>query len=140
MPVPIQYSAAAMDFSSRVANNATVVGSPAAGSITSVCALTFPNFGNLTNVTGVYMEGTVSFTAGTNAISALMQIRQTGTAGAVIASTGAVTVVAASLYSLSVQGVDLTPLAAGVWIIALTMGSGSATSTVSAVSLFASAV
>lgn len=140
MPVPIQYSAAAMDLSSRVANNATIVGSPAASSITSVCALTFPNFGNLTNMTGVYLEGTVSLTIGTNGVSCLVQIRQTGTAGSVIASTGALTVTAASLYSFSVQGVDTAPLAAGVWIIAVTIGSGSASSTVSAVSLFASAV
>lgn len=129
-----------MDFSSRVANNATVVGSPAAGSITSVCALTFPNFGKLQNATGVYLEGTVSLTIGTNGVSCLMQIRQTGVAGSVIASTGAMTVTAGNLYSFSVQGVDTAPLAAGVWIIALTIGSGSASSTVSGTSLIASAV
>lgn len=140
MTTPTQFSAASMDFSSRVANNATVVGSPAAGSITSVCALTFPNFGKLQNATGVYLEGTVSLTIGTNGVSCLMQIRQTGVAGSVIASTGAMTVTAGNLYSFSVQGVDTAPLAAGVWIIALTIGSGSASSTVSGTSLIASAV
>jgi hypothetical protein len=140
MTTPTQFSAASMDLSSRIANNSTVVGSPAAASITSVCALTFPNFGKLQNATGVYLEGTVSLTIGTSGVSCLVQIRQTGTAGAVIASTGALTVTATNLYSFSVQGVDTAPLAAGVWIIAVTIGSGAATSTVSAVSLFASAV
>ena len=140
MPVPIQYSAASVDLSARIANSATVVGSPAAGSITSVCALTFPNFGNITNITGVYLEALVAFTVGTSGISAKLDIRQTGTSGAVIATTGATTVVAGNLYALATQGVDTAALAAGVWIAALTIGSGAATSTVSSVSLIATAV
>jgi|SRR5665213_1593739 len=140
MAVPTEYSAANIDLSPRVVYNATIVGSPAAGSITSVCALTFPSFGRLQLATGVILEAYVAFTGGTSGVLATMDIRQTGTSGAVIASSGATTVVATKLYAMSVQGVDTAPLAAGVWIIALTIGSGSAPSTVSAVSLVATAV
>jgi hypothetical protein len=140
MSTPTTYSAASIDLSGRIAYNASIVGSPAAASITSVCALTFPNFGKLQLSTGVYLEGTVSLTIGTSGVTCTVALLQTGTSGASIATTGALTVVAANKYSFSVQGVDTAPLAAGVWIIAVTIGSGAATSTVSQVSLFATAV
>lgn len=138
MPVPIQIGSASVDFSQRFAANGTVVGSPIAGaSITTVCTLTFPNFGNLTNVTGVFLEAACALTVGTNGVSVLMQIRQTGTVGAVIATTGAVTATAANLYAPSTQGLDSSPLAAGVWVVCLTIASGSASTTISSVSLAA---
>lgn len=141
MPVePIRGSTLGLDLSPRFAQNSTVVGSPAAGSITSVCAITVPNFANIAVITGVILEGFVALTVGTNAVTCLVQIRQTGTAGAVVATSGALTCVATNLISVSVQGIDTAPLAAGVWIIAVTMGSGSATSTVSSTQLLATVV
>ncbi len=141
MPVPITYGAAAIDLSPRFAYTATVQGSPiAASTITVVATLTFPNFGNLTNVTGVFLEAACALTVGTNGVSILMQIRQTGTTGTVIATTGAVTAVAAQLFAPSTQGVDTAPLAAGVWVVCLTMASSTASTTISSVSLIAQAV
>lgn len=141
MPVePLHASALGIDLSPRFAQSSTVAGSPAAGSITSVCSLTFPNFAQVAIVTGVQLEGFVAFTVGTSGVSAKLDIRQTGVAGAVIATTGATTVTAGNLVSLAVQGIDTAPLAAGVWILALTIGSGAATSTVSAAQLQAQAV
>jgi hypothetical protein len=53
-----------------------------------------------------------------------MDIRQTGTSGAVIATTGALTVVAANLVTVSVQGIDTAPLAAGFAFLHLPPSSG----------------
>lgn len=136
----IRTGAAVLGLSQRIQQNNSVVGSPATNAITSICALTFPSFGKLTLETGVLLEGWVSFTTGTSGVTAKLDIRQTGTSGAVINTTGLVTVVATQIYALSIQGLDATPLAAGVWIMALTIGSGAAVSTVSAVQLVATAV
>lgn len=140
MPEPLHLSAVNLDQSPRFAQSSAVVGSPATNAITSICAVTVPNFGALTVVTGVQLEGWCAFTVGTSGVSALLQIRQTGTAGAVIATTGLLTVVAANLVTFAVQGIDTAPLAAGVWIIALTIGSGAAISTVSAAQLTATVI
>lgn len=140
MPDPIRESSAVLDMSPRFAQSSTVAGSPATNAITSVCALTVPNFGNLAVVTGVQLEGFVAFAVGTSGVTALLQIRQTGVAGAVIASTGLLTVVAANLVTFSIGGLDAAPLAAGVWVLALTIGSGAAISTVSAAQLTATVI
>lgn len=140
MADPIRESASVLDLSPRFVQSSAVVGSPATNAITSVCAVTVPNFGNLAVATGVQLNGWVAFTVGTSGVSAKLDIRQTGTAGAVIATTGLLTVVAANLVVFVVQGLDASPLIAGVWIIALTIGSGAATSTVSAVQLTATVI
>lgn len=140
MPEKFAQSAAYLDQSPRFAQSSAVTGSPAAAAITAVCTLTFPAFSNLNIATGVQLEGFVAFTVGTNGVTAKLDIRQTGTAGAVIATTGLLTVVAANLVSFGIQGIDTAPLAAGVWILALTIGSGSASSAVSAAQLQASAI
>lgn len=140
MPEPLRESAIALDMSPRWVQSSTVAGSPAAAAITSVCAVTMPAVSALALVTGVQLRGFVAFTVGTNGVSAKLDIRQTGVAGAIIATTGLLTVVAANLVSFSVQGTDTAPLAAGVWILALTIGSGSAASAVSAAQLEAFAV
>lgn len=140
MPEPLRESAAALDMSPRFAQSQTVAGSPAAAAITAICSLTVPNFGNLAIVTGVQLEGWCAFTVGTSGVTATLTIRQTGVAGAVIASTGALTVVATNLVTFAVQGLDTGPLAAGVWVLALIIGSGAAASTVSAAQLTATAI
>ncbi len=135
MAQPIQIGADIIDLGKRFVHSSTVVGSPAAGSITQIATITIPT--GLTVVNGVYLIGWAAFTAGTNAVSALLGIRQTSTSGSLIASTGAETVVATDLYDENVHGLDASPPAAGVYVLCLTMGSGSATSTVSAVSFAA---
>lgn len=140
MAEPFRESALVLDLSPRIATNVTVAGSPAAASITSICALTFPGFASLALATGVQLDGWCALTVGTAGVTAKLDIRQTGVAGAVIATTGLLTVVAANLVSFSIKGIDTTPLAAGVWIMALTIGSGAAVSTVSAVELVATAI
>lgn len=140
MPEAIKASAAVLDMSPRFAQSSAVAGSPALAAITSVCALTIPAFGNLTVVSGVQLEGWVAFTVGTSGVSAKLDIRQTGVAGAVIATTGLLTVVATNLDAFAVQGIDTAPLVAGVYVLALTIGSGAAVSTVSAAQLTATVV
>ena len=129
-----------VDLSARFAQSSALVGSPAGGSITSICELAVPDFNIIPVTTGVILEGFAAFTVGTSGVSALLQIRQTGISGAVVATTGAVTVVGGDLHALSVQGIDTGPLAAGVWILALTIGSGAAESTVSSTQLLATVV
>lgn len=140
MPEPLRESAIALDLSPRWVQSSTVVGSPAAAAITSVCSVAMPTVSAVALVTGVQLRGFVAFTVGTNGVTAKLDIRQTGVAGAIIATTGLLTVVAANLVTFSVQGIDTAPLAAGVWILALTIGSGSAASAVSAAQLEALAV
>ena len=137
MPDPISHASGFIDFTDRFFQSSAIVGSPAAGSSTSVCAATWAvTADNPTIVSGVQREGFVAFTAGTNGVSAKLYIRRTNTTGAVVATTGAVTVSAASLYTLSVAGFDTVAASPGaIWILALTVGSGSASSTVSAVQL-----
>lgn len=137
---PLRYNSANIDMSTRFAQSSAVAGSPALAAITSVCAVTVPNFAGIQVVSGVQLEGWVAFTVGTSGVTAKLDIRQTGVAGAVIATTGLLTVVAANLVTFAVQGIDTAPLAAGVWIMALTIGSGAAVSTVSAAQLSATVV
>lgn len=136
-PEPFTRSALQLDLSPRIAESHTVAGSPATNAITSVCALTVPGFNDIPVATGVLLEGWVAFTVGTSGVTAKLDIRQTGVAGAVIATTGALTVTATNLVAFSVKGLDAAPLAAGVWVLALTIGSGAAISTVSGVELVA---
>lgn len=140
MADPFRESATNLDMSPRFAQSSAVAGSPALAAITSICAVTVPNFNNLSVATGVQLEGWCAFTVGTSGVSALLQIRQTGVAGSIIAATGALTVVATNLVTFAVQGLDTAPLAAGVWILALTIGSGAAASTVSAAQLTATVI
>lgn len=139
-PEPIHASALGLDLSPRFAQSSTVAGSPALAAITAVCTLTIPGFATVPVVTGVQLEGWVAFTVGTSGVSAKLDIRQTGVAGAVIATTGLLTVVAANSVSFAVQGIDLAPLVAGVYVLALTIGSGAGASTVSATQLQAQVV
>ena len=139
MPRPIGITSDEIDLSARFLETHAVAGSPAAGSETTVASLTIAS--NVVVTEGIFLEAWAAFTAGTNAVSATLKIHHTDSSGATIASTGAVTVVATDLYALSAQGIDAVPVLPGqIYIVTLTMGSGSATSTVSAVSLFATIV
>jgi hypothetical protein len=139
MPNPIQLAGAGVDLSKRIQETHTVVGSPATNAETIVASLTITD--DLVVGRGVFLEAAISYTVGTSGVSGTLKIRQTNTSGATIASTGALTIVATNLRSDAVQGVDASPTLPGqIYVVTLTIGSGAATSTVSAVSLFATIV
>lgn len=141
MPDPIIQSAGGIDFSDRIIENHTVSASPAAGSITTVATLTWSPPDNPTVVTGAFLSVEAALTIGANGVSILAQIRRGTSAGTIIASTGAVTATAGNLYSVSTQGVDAVAFIPGqAWVFCLTIASGSASSTVSSVALWATIV
>jgi hypothetical protein len=137
MPAPpIRYDAAALDLSPRVFHTTTVAASPTAGTITAIASLTIPP--DVALVKAVYLFGQASWTVGTNGVTGLLQIRQTDTSGTVVGTTGAATVVATNLVNQAVIGVDTAAVLPGqVYVLALTVGSGSAGSTVGFVRLAA---
>src|SRR5579863_4903014 len=136
MPPPIIQSADGIDLSLRFLESHAIAASPAGGSITTICSLTV-NTDAVINK-GIFVEAFAAYTVGTSGISGLLQIRQTNTTGTVIATTGALTVVAGNLVAASCQGIDTAGVIPGqVYVVCLTVGSGAATSTVSSVSLYA---
>lgn len=134
MPQPIRRSAVDLDLSPRVVASKAVVASPSAATETIIASLTIPSFGDLSIVSGIQLEGWAAFTVGTNGVSANLRIRQTDASGTIIAATGATTVTAADLRSLVALGFDATA-GVSVYVLTLTVGSGSAASTVSGVLL-----
>lgn len=132
---PIKATAADLDFSPRLARSGTVVASPAAAAETTICTVTIPL--DVQPIVGVLLLGFAAFTIGTNGVSANLRIRQTDTSGTVVKATGAVTETAANLDAMTILGMDTSPPAAGVYVLTLTVASGSAPSTVSATSLVA---
>lgn len=135
---PERLDARGVNLSSRIVASTTVVASPAAGSETIICSVTMPS--DLRTFTGVVLLGWAAFTVGTSGISADLKIRQTGTSGTTIADSGAVTVAAGDLYSPAILGEDTAPAAGQIYKLTLTVGSGAAESTVSAVGLVAISV
>lgn len=136
MPDRISLNGAAVDLSPRVINSSTVAGSPAAGSITTIATITIT--ADLVVASGILLVGWAAFTVGTNGISALLGIRRTNTTGTIVGAGNAATVVAANLANLSVFGFDIGATLPGqVYVLTLTVGSGSAVSTVSAAQLTA---
>lgn len=134
MPVPIQYGGAAVDLSPRHKRTSTVTGSPAAAAETIIATLSLTN--DVAVMSGIIVYGYCAFTAGTSGVSATLKLRQTDTSGTTLKTSGAVTVVAASLYDRAIVGFDASPvMPTQVYVMTLTIGSGSAASTVSAVEL-----
>jgi hypothetical protein len=133
MPTPIRQSATDHDLSSRLVSTTTVAGSPSAAAETVIATLTNTNFGDLSLVSGVRLRGWCAFTVGTNGVSARLRIKETNTSGTTVADTGLTTVTAANLLEMSIAGFDAAP-GVGVYVLTLIIGSGSAASTVSAVS------
>jgi hypothetical protein len=134
MPEPIKQSVIFTDLSGRFQSTQTVVGSPALAAETIIGSLAIAGFGDTAIVSGIQFDGWAAFTVGTSGVSATMRIRQTNAAGTVVATTGALTVVAANLVQINVQGFDALPGVA-TYVMTLQIGSGAAVSTVSAVSL-----
>ena len=139
MPAPIDYSSALVDLSQRFQGTSTVVASPADATETIIASLTLADFGNLTVVSGVRLHGFAAFTVGTNGVTANLRIRQTDASGTIVKATGAVIAVATNLLAMNVLGADAAP-GIGTYVLTLTVGSGSAASTVSAVHLSATVI
>lgn len=135
MPQPITRNIANDDLTGRLGGSSTVQNSPiAAAAETIICTVNLPNFGDTQIMSGVRLHGWAAFTVGTNGTAATLRIRQTNGSGTTVASSGAVTVVAASLYSPDVLGADATP-GVGTYVLTLQITNGSANTTVSAVHL-----
>lgn len=135
-PQGFKLSAATIDLSPRFATTATVAASPAAATETIIASLTV----NLDVAVGagVLIHALAAFTAGTNAVGGQLKVRKTDASGSTLVDTGAVTVVATKLYAPALHAWDTGPSLPGqVYVLTLTMASGSAESTVSAVRLSA---
>lgn len=142
VPDPISISGDRVDLTPRLRRSVVVVASPAAAAETIVCQT--PAFGDIAVVTGVIVIAFVAFTVGTNGVSVNLKIRQTDANGTTIAATGVTNegvTAATQLGTRLAVGFDTAAVVPGqVYVATLTVGSGSAASTVSAVSLIAIAV
>jgi hypothetical protein len=134
MPEPIKTSVIFTDLSGRFQSTQAVAASPALAAETIIGTLNIAGFGDTAVVSGIQFDGWAAFTVGTSGVSATMRVRQTNASGTVVATTGALTVVAANLVQINVQGFDALPGVA-TYVMTLQIGSGAAVSTVSAVSL-----
>lgn len=139
----IKLSGLVVDLSKRVAQTTTVIASPSGSSETVVA--TTPAFdASVPIVSGVLLICELAYTLGTSAASCTVKLRQgTGTSGSTVYSTGAQTGghnTAGQLVSDSVGGFDSSPSAGQQYSVTLTVGSGAAASTVSAVTLTAIAI
>lgn len=136
MPEPIESNAQSLDLSARILQTTTVVASPVDATETIIASLTIP--GNIAVVSGVRVFGWAALTVGTNGVSANVRIRKATVGGTIVAATGATTTVAANLIVREVVGRDTAAALPGqVYVLTLEVGSASAGSTVSAVSMSA---
>jgi hypothetical protein len=136
VPQGFKESAAVIDLSPRFGTSAVVVASPAAATETIIASLTL-NL-DVAVAAGVLIFGWAAFTAGTDAVGGQLKIRRTNASGTTLKDSGAVTVVATKLYASALHAFDTGPTLPGqVYVLTLTMASGSAESTVSAVTLSA---
>ena len=139
MPPPFQLNSQGVDLSTRFKETHAVVGSPALAAETTIASLTITDDMQMAN--GALLEAWAAFTVGTSGTAATMKIHHTNASGATIASTGALTVVAANLVTFSCQGIDQAVVLPGqIFIVTLQITAGAAVSTVSAVSLFCTLV
>lgn len=130
---PERFDGAVVNLANRIVSSRTVVASPSAASETIIAQITLP--ANVQVFQSVELVGWAAYTLGTNGVSAQFKIRQTNVSGTTIADTGATTGSAASLYEHQVFGSDASSGNAQVYVLTMTVASGSATSTVSAVYL-----
>lgn len=134
MPPPWETTNRQTDQSPRFAWTKTVVGSPQTNEEATVASLTITE--DLAVAVGVEVFAWVAFTVGTSGVSANLKIHQTNSSGTTVVASGATTVAATNLKALDAMGLDAAPVLPGqVYIATLTIGSGAAASTVSAVYL-----
>lgn len=130
---PERLDGRAVNLASRIVSSHTVVASPSDNTETIIASVTLPL--NVQTFQAVELQGWAAFTVGTSGVSVELKIRQTDTSGTVIADTGATTATAANLGALSVSGSDASPGAGQAYKLTMTVASGAAASTVSAVYL-----
>lgn len=140
MPQPLQYDAAHLDLSSRFFRTTTVVGSPADDTETIVASVVVS--GDIALVSGVYVVAFCAFTVGTDGVSANLKVRRTDASGTTVVASGVVNeggTAATQLGTRTVVGFDALgqSVQRQVYVATLTVGSASAESTVSAVTLAA---
>ena len=136
MPQPITENVQRVDLSARFPSSTTVVASPAAAAETIIASLAIPSFGDTTILSGVILTGYAAYTVGTSGTAVTLRLRQTNVAGTVVATSGALTKSAASLYADDINGVDAAPGVA-TYVLTMQVTAGAAASTVSAVILSA---
>jgi hypothetical protein len=127
------------DISTRFVTSNIVVASPAGASETVIASLSIP--ANVAVINGIVVQGFAAFTIGTNGVSYNLKLRQTGTSGTTVVATGVIAQSATTLCAQQLLGLDTAAVTPGqVYVMTLTVASGSATSTVSAVTLSATVV
>lgn len=139
---PIATSARGLDLSLREIATTTVVASPALAAETIIAQLAAFDSA-LSFAKGVKLVGWAAYTVGTTGSAVTLRLRQTGLAGTLIASTGAMTGSqhgAGILSSDDVCGFDTAPAAGQVYVLTLQVTAATAASTVSAVYLEAVAI
>ena len=138
MPVPIQADAQRIDLSKRVQVYTTVDASPSGATETVIATLVLNGFADTPLIAGVLLFGWAAYTVGTSGASGRLRIRQTNVSGTVKADTGALTGNhgAGVLVADDVNGFD-SGAGVGTYVLTLTVGSGAAASTVSALMLTA---
>jgi hypothetical protein len=142
MPQPIAQSITNHDLSSRFQGTSTVVASPVDNAETIIASLTLANFGDIPLVSGIRLQGFAAFTIGTSGVSGNLKIRETNASGTTVVASGAVNAgvwAATQLTTLGVLGFDAAPGVA-TYVMTLTIASGAAASTVSALHLSATLV
>jgi hypothetical protein len=135
----IQMAGSHVDLSDRIFTSTTVVASPSGATQTSIATVTVTS-PVLTRL-GVIVLADAALTVGTNGVSVQLRLYHGTSSGTKIGDTGALTAVATDLYCPHVFGIDTSPVLPGqVYTMTLTVASGSATSTVSAVNMIALAI
>ena len=136
MPQPIRYDSIGFDLTKRIQVYTTVDASPSAASETVIATLNLASFSDIAVVSGIRLSGWAAFTVGTSGASVRLRIRQTNASGSVKADTGVLTggVAAGNLLAQDVEGFD-SGAGVGTYVFTMTVGSGAATSTVSALVL-----
>lgn len=138
---PTRYDSANLDMRNRFYSSTAIVGSPATNAEVTVCQVTVTEDVNV--VQGIWLDGWIALTIGTSGASLRLRIRRGGLTGAVVVDTGALTggISAGNLVAQDCDGVDPAPVLGGQqYTLTATVGSGAATSTVSAATLKAIAV
>jgi hypothetical protein len=133
---PYRLASLAADFKDRIFTDITVDASPAAAAETIIA--TVGPISPLRADQSVVIFGWCSYTVGTSGVSGRLRIRRTDASGATKADTGLLTRTAGNLVDDSIIAVDaLGAVGNQVYVMTLTIGSGAAASTVSAVALVA---
>jgi hypothetical protein len=134
---PITGTVRGDDLTPRFVRTSTVVASPTDNTETIIASLTLTD--TASPVAGVELIAFAAFTIGTNGTAGNLRIRRTDASGSIVAATGGLTAgvwAATQLAELYVAGFDTGPTLPGqVYVATLTVTSGSAASTVSALYL-----